>query len=179
MSKSSAVESTTAASARALALRVSRRSFLGRLGRLTVVMAAASAGVNILDDRASALQCDQCLPGGNTGCGSGRTPSNGPCSGARSVTCGALTGTGGRCPDNSFACGSWSCSCSACASGVKRWTDCCGTGQCSASSSCRCATDSDGYTRKTCCVRKFYAGGNGGGSGTCNAFIYCRFGKCV
>jgi hypothetical protein len=174
----SLIETAASGIAKGVASRYSRRSFVGHLGRVAIVLTGSGAGVGLLASPASALQCDGCDPDCAQGCGNG----NCPCSTCgHSVTCKGLTGTGGRCPSNTFACGSWVCSCPSCPSPhLRRWTDCCGTGQCNGGANCHCHSDVDGRSRPTCCYTKCYKTGNGGGAGTCSdAYIVCRFEKCA
>lgn len=177
MPTSSQLQSVTANLSKNVASRVSRRSFLGRVGRLTMVMAAAGTVVGITADEASALQCDCAGRVGDANCTGNRTAPSGCRDTGHSVTCLGLTGTGGQCPPNTVACGSWPCNCptSVCASGTRIWTDCCASGQCSGASSCRCVRDTDGVLRRTCCNKKFYA--NGGSN--CSHFIRCRYARCA
>jgi hypothetical protein len=176
MPTSSQLQSVTANLSKNVASRVSRRSFLGRVGRLTMVMAAAGTVVGMTAEEAFALQCDCAGRDCDAGCSGNRTAPSGCRGTGHSVTCRGLTGVGGRCPDNTVGCGSWSCgNCSACASGVRIWTDCCATGQCSGASSCRCVRDTDGVLRRTCCNKKCYAGGGS----NCSHFIRCRYARCA
>jgi len=170
----SQLQRATAGLSTKVASRVSRRSFLGRVGRLTMVMAAAGTIVGITAEEAFALQCDCDGRRCDAGCTGSRTAPSGCRTGGHSVTCNGLTGTGGQCPSNSVRCGSWSCSCSTsvCASGTRIWTDCCAS--CSSASSCRCVRDTDGVLRRTCCNKKCYVGGS-----NCSHFIRCRYAQCA
>jgi len=169
MPTSSQLESATATLSKNVASHVSRRSFLGWVGRVSMVMATAGTVVGITSQEAFALTCNCGGPSCNAGCSGSRACNCQQC--GHSVTCGAL-GYSGQCPPNTVSCGSWVCSCSSCASGVKRWTDCCGTGQCT---SCRCVRDTDGVSRPSCCYKKCYAGGGS----NCSHFILCRHGNCT
>jgi hypothetical protein len=173
MPASSQLENATAVMSKGLAARISRRSFVAWTGRFAMVMATAGTLVGISAHDAFALVCSCAGRGCNAGCSGSRPPPS-RCRSGHSVTCAAL-GSRTRCPTNTVACGSWVCSCSSCASGRKRWTDCCATGQCAATSSCHCVTDTDGVLRPTCCYKKCYAGGGS----NCSHFIRCRFGACT
>jgi hypothetical protein len=156
-----------------VATRSSRRSFIGRAGRFAFVLAAGGAMATRFADPALALMCDCAGPGCNTGCSGDRSKT---CDvGGHSVSCKGLTGTGGECPNCTVPCGVWTCGCSSCASGTRIWTDCCANcDQCSSGSSCRCVRDTDMVTRKTCCFRHCYQGGQS----DCH-FIVCRFEQCA
>lgn len=173
--------------AKGAAAKLSRRSFLGKVGRYALVAAGSTAAIGFLASPAQAhcLGFD-CGCGGrpcDAGCGSGRgCPSCTNCS--HSVTCQGLTGTGGQCPARSSTCGSWTCSCNDCPSGLREWVDCCSDPggdpeRCVGDSSCQCVTDTDGHgdgcTRPTCCYRKCYPGGS---ISACR-FIVCRFSRCA
>lgn len=181
--RGSLIEGAAAGLSRAAAGRVSRRSFLGRLGRFTVVAAGAGSGLALLTDPALAVcgdfNCDCAGRPGDSGCGSGRScPSCQKC--GHSVTCKGLTGVTGACPPGTRTCGSWTCNCGSgtCGGGLREWVDCCpedGNTVCNPDSSCTCVMDDDGCTHPTCCYRKDYAGG----SITSCKFIRCRFHRCL
>lgn len=166
--------------ARRLATTTTRRSFIGLVARAALALAGTPAILWLSAEDALALQCDCAGRACDSGCGSGRSCSCQEC--GHSVTCKGLTGsgcpstggTGGQCPSGTYACGSWTCSCSlpGCPNGLRTWTDCCdGAGRCSDPSSARCVCDVDGVRRPTCTYRRCY------GSGACN-FIRCRFANC-
>jgi hypothetical protein len=93
---------------RRLAIRVSRRSFLGTLGRGAVVATIGGVASSvILEGEAQAHSC------GCSGC---------------SVHCQTLTGNN-RCPNNTSVCGCWCIADSGCAN-YKEWCDCCGDTYC-------------------------------------------------
>jgi hypothetical protein len=181
--KESLIGGAAAGLSRAAAERVSRRSFVGKLGRFGIVAAGAGVGLGVLSNTAWAVctdfNCDCAGREGDSGCGSGRgCPGCEKC--GHSLTCKALTGIGGACPSGTRTCGSWTCNCGSgtCGGGVREWVDCCpedGNTICSDASSCRCLRDDDGCTHPTCCYRKDYAGG----SITRCAFIRCRFSRCL
>lgn len=96
---------------RHLAMRISRRSFLGRLGRGAIVASVgAASGTVILAGEALA----HTPPAGCGGC---------------SVHCSQLTGNN-RCPTGTALCGCWCISGAGCAN-YKEWCDCCGDSYCS------------------------------------------------
>lgn len=116
---------------RRLASRFSRRSFLGGIGKGSVALAAASAGIAIDADVAgAATYC-----GGNTS----------------SITCATLTGSN-SCPPNTCGCGYWLvCAQQECTYG-KIWSDCC------AQYTCNCSRPS-GFP--SCCFTKEWRQGCG------------------
>lgn len=176
MNETSVLDRATRRASAAAATRYSRRSFFERVGRYAIVVTATSAGAQLLMENAYAtcgLQCD--CSGGNCNANCSEDRVIGCDVNGHSVTCKGLTGVGGTCPANSFACGTWYCSCASCSSNTKMWVDCCGTGQCDHGSSCACHGDVDGCTRPTCCYKKCW--NNGGGS--CSHYIVCRYGVCT
>ena len=173
----STAETLTAGLSRRFASRHSRRSFVGRVSKYSIALTAGMAAANrVVEPAFGTLICD-C--GNAEQCGSGCTGDR-PCpSGCdhcgHSISCLKLTGQGGSCPSGTAYCGAWICSCDSCPSGFKQWSDCCANAdQCSAESSCRCPSDTDGESRVTCCLRHCYAGGQD----DCH-FIYCRVTHCT
>jgi hypothetical protein len=157
-----------------VASRITRRSFFGGLGRIALVSAVSTGAVAGLANVADALACDNCDPPCvQNGCNhSGRGCPG--CTSCKSVSCEGLTGSN-TCPSTTRTCGFWHCGCmgGTCGGGVRKWTDCCETGNhCNGADSCRCVEDLDGVSRKTCCGRNCYGGGQ------CQ-FIRCRKHACA
>lgn len=136
-----------------LAGRVSRRSFMGRLGRGAIAATLGGAGATLLlNQRAEAHTC--------------------PCSNCgNSIGCGTLTGVQGSCPSDTCQCGCWCINVSSdkCASGIREWCDCCG-GCAEGSGGCRCVNGIP-----TCCYHKEWPEG----CGSADTHIKCRYHKCV
>lgn len=149
---------------RALAGRISRRSFMGRLGKGMIAASLGTAGGVLV--RAESAE------GSHGGCPSGCTKC------ACSVSCSYLPGWNqASCPTNGYgtcACGSWCFSTAECGSGIRRWTDCCGINYCNVNpgGGCRCISS---VSRPACCYHKTY----GGGCGDSNSIIACRSHQCV
>lgn len=157
-----------------LASTMTRRGFLGRASKAALVLAGGGTIVGVLAGPAEAtLLCDACHPT-CTACSTANRPNPGCGDPSRSATCLAVLGVGGDCSGATTRCGSWACSCSSCASGTKRWTDCCETGN-HCNNGASCVTDVDGVTRPTCRFRKCYPAGGG----NCNQYIRCRVGVCT
>ncbi len=168
--------------------RITRRSFVGRMGRGLLVWSLAGTGVVALAGAAHAACNYDGSQDAPCGCGNGdcgttlkcKPAPNHNCCLALTITCKDLTGTGGQCPANTSACGSWSIvNPTGCTSGnhIEQWTDCCGTsGVCDGGNNCQCVTGCDGELQPTCCRTKCYCGG----FGSCgSAYIRCRFAQCV
>ena len=135
---------------RKLAFRISRRSFMGRLGKGAVAASLGGAGVALLSQSPALAHSCPC-----SNCG-------------YSIGCNNLTGNN-QCPLDTCQCGCWCTNVSSgtCITGIREWCDCCG----GCSQGCRCV---DGLP--TCCYHKEYAGG----CGTLNqTHIMCRFHRCV
>lgn len=166
-----------------LASRVTRRSFLGRVGRFALVLAGSGTVVGAISKGARAtllgpcdcsdeLQCDSTCTGVRprpSGCAS---PYD------HSISCNKLIGRA-SCPTNpaTVHCGHWVCSCptSIRPSGMSRWHDCCASaGQCAGLSTCRCMPDIDNVMRPTCCFKRCYSNEQ-----TPCSYIVCRFRTCV
>lgn len=114
--RSSRLEGLSENGARRLAMRVSRRSFLGRLGRgMIAASLGAASGAMLLADSVIAHP----LPGGCGGC---------------SVTCNTLTGNN-RCPNGTNPNGCWCITASPCAN-YKEWCDCTGDNYCQGNRRC-------------------------------------------
>ncbi len=158
-----------------VASRISRRSFIGRVGKLALVTAGGSAVLAFLADPAYALLCNCEGPDCSNDCGNGRPDPGGCDQFSHSVTCAAL-GFSGVCPNTTVQCGFWFCySCSACGGGTRKWTDCCETGHhCDNQSDCDCIKDVDDKKRPTCCHRRCYDQQHQ----ACD-YIRCRFADCV
>jgi hypothetical protein len=186
MSDRSSSSLVTERIAQDLAKRTGRRTFLGYLGRFALIAAGSPAFLSLTAREALALQCDCSGRNCDQGCGGPRSLScqhNGhsvTCKGLTGSGCPATGGTGGVCPNNTHACGSWTCTnCGVpgCPNNTRTWVDCCAdtsSSLCDSSSSAQCICDVDGVTRATCKYRHCYA--NGGGTG-CN-FIRCRWANC-
>jgi hypothetical protein len=170
-----------------LASRVTRRSFLGRVGRFALVLAESGTLLGAISKGAQATLLGPCDCSNERGCDSGCTgsrpcptncanpPPTGGCD--HSISCkGLVPGTNG-CPTGSTHCGHWACSCTTCTSGVSRWHDCCDTAnQCASSSTCSCdVLDTDGVRRPTCCFKRCYNGNNY----TACSYIVCRYRTCA
>jgi hypothetical protein len=110
------LEGLASQTARRMAARISRRSFVGRAGLGLVAASMGGAGTALLfPEVAEAHTC----PSG--------------CNCSESVTCVALTGVNG-CPSGTCECGCWTVSdCTRCPGQpncVKSWCDCCGGTYC-------------------------------------------------
>jgi hypothetical protein len=138
----------------ALAIRTPRRSFLGKLGSLTIAAGAggavAGAGTALWAEPSSIL----------ASCWDGRTA----CA-AESAYCGCSSATT-TCPSGTCECGCWSKCTSRCTGGhVTLFCDCClSPGSCG--SSCPCGP--------RCCFTKEW----GGGCGNSSYIIRCRVRRC-
>jgi hypothetical protein len=159
---------------RQLASRLSRRSFVSRLGRGLAVTAVSGIGlVATAKEAYAACQYAGTDAGGCVCQVTCTNPSGQSCCSPSlvSINCADLPGGSNACPAGSCKCGCWCISDSGCASGLRRWTDCCG---CSPGD-CKCVTGCDGVLHQSCCRTKCY-----GGCGTCNSSkIRCRFKSCV
>jgi hypothetical protein len=149
-------EALSGAIARRLAMKLSRRSFIGRIGKGTVALSLGGAGAAlILPEAAWAHSC----PGG--------------CDCSHSVTCGALTGSN-SCPSGTCECGCWTVTdCGTCSNSpgcLKYWCDCCGGDYCHGGAQCRCVGGSP-----SCCIHKTWSGGCGDSSW----HIACRKSICA
>lgn len=181
---SSRTSALTESAASKLASRTTRRSFLGRLARISLVAVGTPFVLGVTAEQAFALDCDCAGPNCDQGCGPNRSLScqrtghSVTCKGLTGSGCPATGGVGGRCPNNTRACGSWTCTgCSVpgCPGNVRTWIDCCATGgQCDNASSSRCVCDVDGFTRATCKNHHCYDNGGGGGC----SYIRCRYSNC-
>ena len=140
-----------------LARRISRRSFLARTTRTAIAVVMGSAGASrVLADPAAAH---------TGGCGS----CGGSCCGANSVLCQNLPGhMQNSCPGQTVNCGYWEVNDSSCASGRRRYIDCCGG--CAGGSNCTCINGAP-----SCCRHKTYPQQQG----TCSDHIKCRRHHCV
>jgi hypothetical protein len=143
------LEDVTEAIARALAARVSRRSFLGRVGKGTIAVALGGSAGAALMNADSAFGTHANCNCQNCSC---------------SASCNQLWGTN-ACPTVAFgacadacACGSWCFSDSGCPSTIRRWEDCCGINYCNCSGGPRCAGSP---SRPVCVHHKTYSGGCG------------------
>jgi hypothetical protein len=152
-----ALERLADRSTRGLGARLSRRSFMGRLGRGVVAVSLGSAGVELV--RSPAASAAACPPGCDCSC---------------SIVCAKLPGwTTNACPPNSCACGHWIFFDNSCSSGLRKFHDCCGTGWCADHGGCKCVTFEN---RPTCCNNRAYSNGSCFPSpGT----VVCRYHECV
>jgi hypothetical protein len=147
--------------ARSLAQHISRRSFLGRLGKGVVAVSLGAAGAEALlrPPTAMAITCDV------NGC---------------SIQCSQLNGWNqNSCPTGTCECGCW-CLISSnqgCPNSHKQWCDCCGGGWCGAPGhGCHCQTAGcNGKTYPTCCYTKEWTGQ---GCGDSSWHIACRKSDC-
>jgi hypothetical protein len=143
--------------ARSLAQHVSRRSFLGRLGKGAVAASLGAAGAEALffPQSASAITC------GVNGC---------------SVQCSHFPGWNqNSCPTGTCECGSWCFTQhdSNCPNTYKKWSDCCG-GICNGGANCKCV-DACGTSYPSCCYQKYWTGF---GCGQNDWYIACRASTC-
>ena len=156
--------------ARYIANRMSRRSFLGRLGQGAIVTAMGTSGLTLLAQSAFAHSPNPCVCGQCTG-------DNGNCCSRDSIGCGSLPGwnDSNNCPPGSELCGCWTVTVSSgtCASGIREWCDCCKG--CGTPANCQCITGDDGLTHPSCCRHKFYTGFQ---ANACD-HIRCRRRRCV
>lgn len=120
---------------RHIAAKSPRRSFLGKLGRLSLAAVAGSAAaVRLLEETAY----------GHSSC----------CGASHSVSCSCLTGVNG-CPSGTCECGCWSACDAKCGDRVTRWCDCCDTSGCTKDCVAGCNNE------PKCCFHKPYSGGCG------------------
>lgn len=110
------LEDLSESALRGFAMRVSRRSFLGRLGRgaIAASLGAAAGSLLLAEDALS-----HAPPPGCSGC---------------AVTCAQLTGQN-ECPGSTSVCGCWCISGAGCAN-YKKWCDCCGDAYCQGRRQC-------------------------------------------
>lgn len=143
--------------ARSLAQHVSRRSFLGRLGKGVVAASLGAAGAEALLRPPTAL---------GVNCGVNNC----------SVQCSHLPGWNqNACPTGTCECGCW-CLISAnpgCPNSHTQWCDCCGGSYCNGGANCKCVS-SCGTTYPSCCLTKDWSGGCGDSSW----HIACRKSNC-
>jgi hypothetical protein len=157
MTNGTVLERAATISSRLVASRVSRRSFFGRVGRGVAAASLGAAGTQLLAP-AVAL-ADACPHGCNCAC---------------SVSCNYLPGWGqNACPPDSCRCGHWCIQDSTCGNGIRKWTDCCGTGWCADHGGCYCVP---GKNRPTCCNPRDWSGGD---CSPTPGHIVCRTTDCV
>src|SRR5216683_741281 len=141
---------------RALAARVPRRAFLGKVGRYAAAAAVGGTASTLLWQDSALAACG--------------TP---PCGWGESVSCECLFGIS-RCPSNTCECGCWNeCNPGRCPSPqFTKWCDCCWTttpNPCGCIMSCSC--------RPNNCFTKTWPDGN---CGTINVTkVRCRHFTCV
>jgi hypothetical protein len=132
-SQTSHLAELTESASRSLALRVSRRSFLSRLGRGVAMTAVGVTGTSLAGNvtQAYGITCSGC-----------------------SIACAYLKGwKKNKCPTGSCNCGSWvvNVATSTCPGGLRRWTDCCNTGWCGNHGGANCdSTGADGNRHPSC-----------------------------
>jgi hypothetical protein len=150
------LEGVADAIARSLAGRVSRRSFVGRVGLGAV--AASLGGVGVSLTRAQTAWASYPCPSG--------------CNCLCSTQCGNVFpgNPGGTCPSPTCKCGTWCFQDSVCGSGYRRYDDCCSINWCNANGGCKCVAG-----RASCCNGKTYPEG----CGDANSIIVCRTLQCV
>jgi hypothetical protein len=150
-----ALESSVGVISRALAVRLTRRSALSRLGRYGVALSIGSAGAALLDEQAFGTTVTGC-------CGSCTI---GNCCGSDSVWCSDLPGWNqNSCPTGSCGCGSWTHG--TCADGrILRYADCCGG--CNNGGNCTCINGAP-----SCCRHQLHT--NGSCNDCCGYWIKCR-----
>ena len=139
---------------RVLAARSPRRSFIGRVGRLTVAAGAGAVGTILWADPALAARC---WNGSNS------------CNGAtESAICGCRTSGTGGCPSGTCECGCWNACTKFCNAVLTQLCDCCQSG----TPTCACSPG-----RPKFCFPKEWSGGCGTVGST---VIRCRTPKaCV
>lgn len=198
----SALEQLSGSASKSLVHRVSRRSFITRLGQGVAVAVATGE----MFGRTAAASADPSPPPGQPAPGDVIMPANVPmtpyalaelttgvipneascacsnqtcidkgCCNQFSVTCYALTGTN-ACPSGTCNCGAWTetISKSICPSGTLIRSDCCGN--CNGGANCRCVLVNGTYY-PTCCNSKCYTGG----CYLCSdkPYIECRMSQCL
>jgi hypothetical protein len=151
------VEEVADSISRSLAGRVSRRSFIGRVGLGAVAASLGSVG--------AAITRSESAWAGHASCPSG-------CSCACSTQCGNVFpgNPGGTCPSPTCKCGTWCFQDSVCGSGYRRYDDCCSINWCNANGGCKCVAG-----RGSCCNHKAYPEGCGDSA----SIIVCRTLQCV
>ncbi len=147
-------EALSDAISRRIAARISRRSFLGRVGKGAIAASLGGAVAESLLNPPTALAV---------------------CSGINcSVQCSHLPGWGSNtCPTGTCECGCWCINGPGCAN-YKEWCDCCGGDYCNPHG-CRCIS-SCGTTYPSCCLTKDWSPQ---GCGNSTWHIACRTSKCV
>ena len=141
---------------RMLASRTPRRSFFGKVGRLSVAAVAGSSIALLLwDEPAFAATC---------------ADGSGSCGSQNSVSCDCLTGSN-LCPSGTCQCGCWVMCDGLCGTRATQWCDCCDTSGCNKTCVTACGT-----TKPKCCFPKEWSGG----CGTVNStIIRCRTHNCT
>jgi hypothetical protein len=158
MPEETLLETLSNSFAQGLAMRISRRSTLGRLGRGAIAISLGGAGAALLAPGEAFASCSCCTTGNN------------------SIRCQCLAGGSNACPSDTCQCGWWCVSDSTCSSGHKFWTDCCGG--CNNGGLCTCITDCvDGTVRPSCCWTKEWGCGCGT-VGSQFSHIKCRIHIC-
>lgn len=144
------LESLSNRASRRLAGRISRRSFMGRVGKGAIAATLGSAGANLL--LAPAIAHDN------------------PCQAGCSIGCATLTGSN-NCPSGSCNCGCWCIRVPSgtCSSTYREWCDCCGGCQ----GNLKCVEGSDGLTHPSCYNHKAWP------EGCDDLHIKCRRHRCV
>lgn len=156
--KPSRLEGLSESATRGLAKRLSRRSLVGRFGRGVVAFSIGAAGMDLLrpSSATAALGC--------------------PCSGGCpcTVSCEYLPiWFNNECPAQTCRCGNWCFNDNTCASGIRRWVDCCDLGWCANHGGCYCVAAKN---RPTCCLTHVYHNGDCNPSG---GITVCRMHSCV
>ena len=146
---------------RALAGKLSRRSFLGRVGRGAIAITLGAQGMRLLTPSLAIADHHPCPSGCDCSC---------------SVSCNYLPGwNSNSCPNwpnGTCRCGSWCFNDNTCASGMRRWIDCCNTGWCGNHGGCKCI---ESKNRPTCCNDRAYSNGDCSPS---PGLIVCRIQTC-
>jgi len=166
--QTSALEILGATVSRSMAAKLSRRSFVGRLGQGVIALTFGAAGATLFRPAsASALSCS------DSSCD--------PCS----IACEHLNGFSGgnKCPNGTCDCGSWTVSLSTsglCPQNLRRWIDCCDKGSwCANHGGPNCnSVGTDGRHKPSCCNHKEW-GGCPFDSCTGTGVIVCRRHICV
>jgi hypothetical protein len=139
---------------RRLAVKMSRRAMIDRVGKQAIALSLGGAGLAIAAPDAWAHTSNVC--GACTG----------NCCGADSVWCSTLTGTN-ACPSGTVGCGHWAAG--SCSGGrTLYYADCCKN--CDNGAACRCV---GGHPH--CCRHQAHRNGT---SNDCGDHIYCRRSYC-
>jgi hypothetical protein len=119
MTTTTHLERAAGGATRALSRRLSRRTFVGRVGRYAIATSLGAGGLALVDPAAAhnTGTCGACNPGAPTCCTNGTD----------SVLCSNLPGWNqNSCPPGTAGCGSWTAgTCGPGGTGTLRFADCC------------------------------------------------------